>query len=270
MKKFFVTLLIILGLSLSACSAIATTTAADSSQTAVATTAATSVATQSTTSGGLNTSYTSAVSVEYQLLVGTLKLEGTNLAVTKDEASVLLPMWQLLQSLNQSQMPGGQGGTGQGGAPNQNGASDQSSTIQAQSAATSAAQSTTSDNQSQIDAIVQQIEAAMTADQINAIANMQITGDVAQTVMSAQGITTGSQQQNNGGQQPSVQGTPQAGGSQGGQQPQGASLGTQQAPQGTPQAGGNGAGGNGGAGSPGQFIPSEYINVLIQMLQEIK
>jgi hypothetical protein len=39
------------------------------------------------------------LSMEGQLLVGTLKLETTDLAVSSDQASQLLPLWETLQSL---------------------------------------------------------------------------------------------------------------------------------------------------------------------------
>ena len=41
----------------------------------------------------LNTSYENAASIELQLLLGMLNLNGTNLAVTREQASVLLPFW---------------------------------------------------------------------------------------------------------------------------------------------------------------------------------
>jgi hypothetical protein len=266
MKKILVALLIILMIILSACGSSATTTVAANPQTS----SATADTVQTTATSGLTTSYTDAVSAEYQLLVGTFKLEGTNQAVTQAQAATLLPLWQLLQSVSQSQMPG-QGGPGAGGPSDQ-----------AQSAATPTAQTTTVDTQSQIDTIVQKIVAAMTADQIKAITDMQITNDMAQTVMSAQGITVSTAQPGNGGQaptngqQPSAQGTPQAGGPQGGQQPQGTPpSGNSPAAQGTPQASGpNGQpsdNGQSGAGAPtsgaGNFIPTEYLNAIVQLLQ---
>jgi len=43
-----------------------------------------------------------SLSQEGQLLIGTLKLENTDLAVSADQASQLLPLWETLQSLASS------------------------------------------------------------------------------------------------------------------------------------------------------------------------
>lgn len=43
--------------------------------------------------------YEDAISVRSQLALGTLRLEGTTLAPTSDEALALLPLWQALRSL---------------------------------------------------------------------------------------------------------------------------------------------------------------------------
>jgi hypothetical protein len=49
------------------------------------------------TSALLDTSYTDALSVNNQLLLGTLQLEETEHAVTPEQAADLLPLWQALQ-----------------------------------------------------------------------------------------------------------------------------------------------------------------------------
>ncbi len=52
--------------------------------------------------GGLNADYENALPVESQLILGTLLLEDTDLAVTAEQAAQLLPMWQLIKELNTS------------------------------------------------------------------------------------------------------------------------------------------------------------------------
>ena len=45
----------------------------------------------------LNTSYPSALNASSQLMLGTIKLEGTEQAVTLEQAKILLPLWQAFQ-----------------------------------------------------------------------------------------------------------------------------------------------------------------------------
>ncbi len=56
---------------------------------------------QTSTSTG-STGNSASLSTEAQLLVGTFKLEDTDLAVSSDQAKQLLPLWQTLQSLSSS------------------------------------------------------------------------------------------------------------------------------------------------------------------------
>lgn len=69
------------------------------------------------------------------LLVGTLKLEDTNQAVTKEEAAQLLPLWQAYLSLSNSQTAA----------------------------------------EAEVEALLNQIEATMTAEQVQAIKAMNLT-----------------------------------------------------------------------------------------------
>jgi hypothetical protein len=248
MKRIVLTIMIILVFALSACQSTATTNTAGSSQSVQSgTTVETTAVETQTAAGALNTSYTNAVPVEYQLIVGTFKLEGTSLAVTDSQAKVLLPLWNNLITASQSMGPGQPGGS-------------QSNTAQ-----------NTTVSQDQLTALIGQIEAAMTPEQIKAIADMQITQDTAQTVLSQQGITLGAPQQNSGtqnngngqaaqgaapsGNQPSTQGNAPANG--------------QQPPQGTPPAGN----GNGGTlqkpgNGAGMMLPPEVTNALVQLLEK--
>jgi hypothetical protein len=130
--------------------------------------------------------------------------------------------------------------------------------------------------QAQIDALVAKIQAAMTTDQIQAIADLQLTSDNAQTILSDLGITMVGPGQNAGGQQPPAmsggngqqpQGAPPAGSPpSGGQQPQG----TPPALPGGAQPSGNGQIPNAQAGGPafGFGLPPEVTTALIQLLQE--
>jgi hypothetical protein len=165
----------------------------------------------------LDTSYDNAVSVEMQLLLGTFKLVATDQAVTAEQAAILLPLWTELQTLTQSAPP-----AEPGAAP------------QTQDDAT----------QAQIDDLLAQIQAVMTAEQIQAIADMQITQESAQTIMEDIGLMMG------GGQQP-------PGGGAGGQQPPSDNA---QQPGGQPPS-------DGGPG--GDMIQPGLFDALIQVLQKI-
>jgi hypothetical protein len=83
------------------------------------------------------------LSIETKLALGTLKLEGTNQAVTKEEATELLTLWQGYQSLSNS---------------------DTSSQVE-------------------LDALVEQIQGVMTAEQIKAIQALELTDQSVSEVM---------------------------------------------------------------------------------------
>jgi hypothetical protein len=92
--------------------------------------------TTNTQVSGLDTSYANALNARSLLLLGTVRLEeGTSNNLTKDQATKLIPLWQASKSL-----------AGSGTA-----------------------------SQAEIDAITNQIVAAMTADQIKAINAMRLT-----------------------------------------------------------------------------------------------
>lgn len=209
MKKIILTLPIILGLFLGACSSTASATEntdSSASSTLVADlvnqnlTASAPLAPQSSPEAEtvqLTTDYTDAVSTEMQLLLGSMKLEGTAQAITAEQASLLIPLWINFKTLSQSMMPA-QGDMGQG-QPN--------STPQPQTADTEA--------QTQITELTKQIQASMTAEQIKAIVSMQITQESSQAIMQELGLSVGGPQQGNGNQPPQgdmPQGTPPAGG----------------------------------------------------------
>lgn len=243
MKKIIPAISIILLLLLSACSSTASATeSSDSSasSTLVADlvnqnlTASAPVAPQPTAEAEtvqLTTDYPDAVSTEMQLLLGSMKLEGTAQAITAEQASILIPLWTNFKTLSQSMMPT-QGDMGQ-------------------------AQTANTEAQTQTTELAKQIQASMTPEQINAIVSMQITQDSAQIMMQEMGISMSDPQQGGNGNQPPQgdmpQGTPPAGG-----------------PSGQPPVGGNQMGTLPADGMQRDmgFIPQELVDALVQLLEQ--
>lgn len=206
MKKYILTLLTILALTLTACGASATETATSTSEPAAATLPA------STT-----------------LLLGTLKLNGTAQDVTAEQAAQLLPLWQVYSGL-----------------------------ISSNTAA-----------QAEVDALLDQIKAAMTDEQLKAIDAMQLTQQDVFAVMQEQGLSmslpnASSDSGSSGSQNTANMGPPDGGG--GGM------------PMGAPPDGGGGEmpmgdamGSNSGSNtnsSPSAMDPSlMLIQALIESLQ---
>lgn len=60
------------------------------------------VACGGTSNSGSTTSNSTSLTLEEKLLVGTFRLESTDLGVSSDQASQLLPLWETLQSLAKS------------------------------------------------------------------------------------------------------------------------------------------------------------------------
>lgn len=96
----------------------------------------------------LSTEYTDAASVRNQLAYGTLQLDGTANAITPEQAKTLLPLWQAILSLS--------------------------------------GDSTTATEE--INAVQDQIVSAMTTEQMQAIADMQITNAGLNTFYAEYGI----------------------------------------------------------------------------------
>lgn len=180
-------------------------------QTAVAPVIANTAISKASTSL-LSTEYANAAPAEIQLLVGILKLEGTDLIITPSQATSLLT---LLNSLKGN-----------------------------------------SATQEQVTSIIQQAQAILSAHQITAIANMQITQESAMTIMQEQGLGMGGQGQGNGNQPPQAgdmpQGTPpsQPGGQ--GQPPDASQMGTPPAD---------------GTQSNRGLFPPQLLDLLIQYLE---
>jgi hypothetical protein len=274
MKKSIVTIMSLLVLVLSACGgsqsvavteqAAEVTEAAEVGVTEVAAAeaypASTEAAEEVATTGVLNADYDNAVSVEMQLVLGTLKLDGTAQAITAEQANTLLALWMTYQTVLQSAMPN-QGQPGQG-MPAQGQAA--SGTPAADMGASQAMPTVDPAVQTQLDDLMKQIQAAMTAEQITAIADMKITTETAMTIMQEQMAAMGVPQQGDGsgaggGQQPPLggqsmpQGTP------------GADKGQMGGAQGGPQGSGQGAGGMMDSG----MVQPQLVQAVISALQKI-
>ena len=99
------------------------------------------------TSEALGTSYDGALDARNQLMLGTIQLEGMDNAVTPEQATALLPLWQALQ----------------GGVT----------------------------AQAEVEAVLKQVERAMTQEQLEAIAALQLTQEDLRTWMQEQGLGAG-------------------------------------------------------------------------------
>jgi hypothetical protein len=172
-----------------------------------------------------------------QLLLGTIKLEGTELAVTTEQANILIPLWTNYKTISESRMSA-QGSMGQG-QPN----------------TTPQPQTVSAETQAQIDELTKQIQAVMTFDQIKAIMAMQITQENEQTIMQEQGLTMGNPQQGSGGEPPQ------------GNMPQGTPLAS--GPSGQPHSGDQmGMPLTSGMQHGMGLIPQELVDTLIRLLEQ--
>jgi hypothetical protein len=255
MKKIILSVLAVFVFVLSACGGA---TPANTAQVVHAATQAPAAAQPNATAQPANASSnnpddTQALPVEYRLLLGTFKLEGTDQAVTADQAKVLLPLWQQIQKLSPSMGARGNAPQGQPGAT--------------PAAPTQGADR--SDTQQQIDALVKQVQAAMTSEQLKAIDALQLTRDSVMTILKDQGISMGGPGGGAGNGQPPFQGTPPAGNGQA--QPSNPPAGNGQPPaQGTPPAGNvlsTPPAGQPGQPGQGNFVPPQLIEALLKLLQ---
>jgi hypothetical protein len=237
MKRISLTLLAFLLVMSSACTGWNRTAGQNPSATATATLSGT------------------VVNAELQLLLGTFTIEGTELAVTADQAEVLLPLWQSLQALSPAQAAG---------VPDQAGITPESPTPAAEMEA-------------QIEALVRQIQAVMTPDQLDAISRVQVSQQTILAVIQARGVHFH-------GSWPTH--TPQPG--TGGETAQETAVtDSSQASQATSPASGPSSSGTGGAGSDDDddnhgavfpiggspaaqldFVTSRLIDALIHLLED--
>ncbi len=210
--------------------------------------------TTSTTGGTING--TGTLSPAAELVVGTMKLEGTDLAVTAEQAKTLLPLWQTYQSI--------------------------------------ASSSTTATEE--MNSLVDQIRAAMTSQQVEKISALKLTQQDMMSVMQTAGVGFGGAQGTpNATQQANgqfFQGPPDAANGGGGPSfSTGGSVGPSGGPSGAPPSGGGSApsggfviqsDGGGPNGMQGQSatpqavrgnsfanqVPPPLLNALIEMLKK--
>jgi hypothetical protein len=174
-----------------------------------------------------------------QLIIGTIKLDGTAQAVTTEQAAELLPLWQTMVVLTNSD---------------------------------------TAANQEK-EALITQIQETMTAEQTQAIKDMNLTREDMSSIMQQQGMTMGgapdtqssNSQNGNSSRNSSRNFGPSGGGFPGGGMP----------PDGGGPGGGGGFGGQGQNMSEDQiataqaarqanenFVPPMLINAVIDYLQK--
>lgn len=122
-------------------------------------------------SSSVPTGDSTSLTLEEELLVGTFKLEGTDLAVSSDQASQLLPLWGTLQSLVKS--------------------------------GTAASE--------EINAVVNQIESTMSSQQVNVITAMELTQQDLESELTALGVSANNSDANSSSSTSSVQGLANAG-----------------------------------------------------------
>ena len=172
------------------------------------------------------------LSASAQLIIGTLKLKETQNAVTAEQAAELLPLWQTMQVLSESD-----------------------------SAAVE-----------ESEALIAQIQESMTAGQVQAITDMNLTREDMMSIMQEQGMAMGAGGQGNSSQSGNSSSSGQTVRPGGGMPP----------PNGEFPGGGPGIGGGGQSLSPdqiataqasrqqsgGSFVPPVLINALIEYLQE--
>ena len=103
-------------------------------------------------SPNLDVSYENALNARLQLTLGSLKLAETNTPITSEQAQIMLPLWQALQNMTR----------------------------------------TGNSAQAEVNALLGQIEAAFTPEQLTAIRDMKLTAADIQTWASTNGVTLGS------------------------------------------------------------------------------
>jgi hypothetical protein len=166
--------------------------------------------------GAIRADYEGALPVAAQLILGSLKLEDGDLAITVDEATKILPLWQAYQSLSGKE--------------------------------TTAA--------AELDAVLRQIQNAMTPAQVAAIAGMQLTAEDITESMQAFGPAMGGGFRDRASGSAGDSGGMPAGGPPGGAMPLGGGPG-----------GGPGGGFLGGAGGE-QLSPEQRATAMAERMAE--
>ena len=246
MKKIItISVLTILALALAACSASSGSTQSDLSGGSSLSDSGSSGSSNPAPAGG--TSQPTGPSA-LQLAAGMLKLDGTSNAVTAQQATRLLPLWQSLQQMMSTPV------------------------------AQSTPDGTTTPRPRFDPAMMQQmnsqitlIQNALTPAQLQAITAMNLSRQDIFTIFQQNGIAMGGPGQGgggfgqNGGTFTPPQGTPQPGGNQGGYQGNGNSGGNPGGFQGNGNGGGSFTGGRRGFGS---FLPPSVVDGIVTYLQK--
>jgi len=125
-------------------------------------------------SPNLDVSYENALAARLQLTLGSLKLAETSTPITPDQAKIMLPLWQALLNMTR----------------------------------------TGNSAQAEVNALLAQIEAAFTPEQLTAIRDMKLVSADIQAWATANGVTVGSGQGSGqgggGGMSPEARATKQA------------------------------------------------------------
>lgn len=233
MKKFVLSIFMVLALLLAACGGSATENSdvQDLAAPAVATTSenpAVSDNGPAQPSGDRGAVADGEVSELTRLLIGIFQLESTDLALTADQAAALIPMLNSYLELEQSQNLASRQQGQQAATPGTStGAMEgQQATMQAQQIVL----------QEQQSALIAQIETLLSSDQLTFITSQELDQEAARAFLEEQGLSAGGGNPGSGGQgseQSISQGTPAV--DQAGNVPQ---------VQGTPGNGNGGPGGN--------------------------
>jgi hypothetical protein len=181
MKKGLIVFFILLLSFLSACSSTVASNTVSRVTLVPATATSLTTSTNQTiveNTSSLTTTFENASPVVQQLFYGLLKLEGTDLSITPEQAATLTPPWQNYLTLIQSQAPAGAG--------------SQPDTITSEANNQPPAMPTIDPAlQSQMDELLDQIQSILTTDQIQSISAMHITPDSATTIAQELGLNLG-------------------------------------------------------------------------------
>ncbi|MGV8026366.1 MAG: hypothetical protein AB2L18_07415 [Anaerolineaceae bacterium] len=187
-----------------------------------------------------------------RLLVGLFKLEETDLVLSKEQATSLIPILNSYLELAQNQNT----------APQEQAATPDPSTDAMQQQQTAL--------QEQQTALVEQIEAVLTTDQTNSITSLDLDQEAVMAFLEEQGLSFGGGQPGQGTDQAMPQGTPSADQSGNVPQVQGTPGSGNGGPGGNPQDGSTTMGGQGGSqgvrGGGSNSTSSVLIEALLQLL----
>ncbi len=231
MKKIAYSLLVLVMLTLTACAGQARAAHNADTRSVNQLISFNKSASSSANTDSLTTDFDNAEPVITQMILGLLKLDGTDLALTETQAATLIALWDEYQTTVKDMMPdGGKQGDKPSGTPAAMPTRDPKDTPEAPKEK--------AELTAKLDTIVTSMQAVLTDEQIAAIQEMKITRDIATTIMKEKNISDSGSDQQNG--QPGQQqgGQPPAGGPQGGQDGQPPAGGPQQGGQSGQQQGG--------------------------------